>query len=107
MLRGAGKGQTKLHFSHTGIGLDFVPGNLLDKVILRDISLYAENATGQTAAAARITYPSTNAFGYVSASINEVEFFGYPNAANGQSPFPQTFLRGVGFLNKLLEHAGQ
>ena len=94
-LRGAGKGQTKLHFSHAGVGLDFVPGNLFEKVILRDISLYAENTSGQTAAAARITYPSSSAFGYVSASINEVECFGYPNASNGQTPFPQTFLRGV------------
>jgi hypothetical protein len=43
---------------------------------------------------ARITYPSAGGFGYVTTSICEVECFGYPNAANGTSPFPQTFLRG-------------
>jgi hypothetical protein len=93
-LRGAGRGQTRLHFSHTGIGLDFAPGNNFDKVILRDFSAYAESSAGQTAAVARIAYPSIGGFGYVSASICEIECFGYPNANNGTSPFPQTFLRG-------------
>ena len=93
-LRGAGRGQTKLHFSHTGIGLDFAPGNNFDKIVLRDFSAYAESSAGQTAAVARITYPSISGFGYVSCSICEVECFGYPNASNGASPFPQTFLRG-------------
>jgi hypothetical protein len=94
MLHGAGKGQTRLHFQHTGIGFDFAPGNLFSKVILRDFSAYAENTAGQTAAVARITYPSSSAFGYVSALISDVECFGYPNGANGVAPFPQTFLRG-------------
>jgi hypothetical protein len=68
---------------------------VLSKIIVRDISFYAESATGQTAAAIRITYPSSSSFGYVTASIDEVEIFGYPNAANGTTPFPQTFLRGL------------
>jgi hypothetical protein len=93
-IRGAGRGQTRLHFAHTGIGLDFAPGNVFDKVVLHDFSAYAESSAGQTAAVARIAYPSIGGFGYVSAVINEIECFGYPNAANGTSPFPQTFLRG-------------
>jgi hypothetical protein len=93
-IRGAGRGQTRLHFAHTGIGLDFAPGNVFDKVILHDFSAYAESSAGQTAAVARIAYPSIGGFGYVSAVIGEIECFGYPNAANGTSPFPQTFLRG-------------
>jgi hypothetical protein len=94
MLHGAGKGQTRVHLQHTGIGFDFAPGNLFSKVILRDFSAYAENTAGQTAAVARITYPSAGAFGYVSALISDIECFGYPNGANGVAPFPQTFLRG-------------
>jgi len=94
-IRGEGKGQTRLHFQHNGVGLDFTPGNILNKVLVSAISLYAESLVGQTAAAIRITYPSVSGFGYVSASIDEVECFGYPNAANGTAPFPQTFLRGV------------
>jgi hypothetical protein len=94
-LRGAGRGQTRLHFQHTGIGFDFVPQNLFSKIILGDISFYAESTSGQTAAAFRITYPATQSFGYVTTSIDEIEFFGYPNAQNGTTPFPQTFLRGV------------
>jgi hypothetical protein len=93
-FRGAGRGQTKLHFSHTGIGMDFAPGNIFDKIVLRDFSAYAESAAGQTAAAARITFPSSGGFGYVTTSIFEVECFGYPNPADGTSPFPQSFLRG-------------
>jgi hypothetical protein len=93
-LRGAGRGQTRLHFSHTGIGLDFVPGNIFNKIVLRDFSGYAESSAGQTAALARITFPNSGGFGYVTASICEVECFGYPNSANGTSPFPQSFLRG-------------
>jgi hypothetical protein len=94
-FRGTGRGQTRLHFQHTGIGFDFVPNNLFSKIIVKDISFYAESTTGQTAAACRITYPSSSSFGYVTTSIDEVEIFGYPNAANGTSPFPQTFLRGI------------
>jgi hypothetical protein len=94
-LRGVGRGQTKLHFQHTGIGFDFVPSSLFNKVIVSDISFFAESTTGQTAAAIRITYPATSSFGYISASIDEVEFFSYPNANNGTTPFPQTFLRGI------------
>lgn len=94
-VRGIGRGQTRLHFQHTGIGLNFTPGNLFAKILVRDLSLYAESLAGQTAAGISITYPATTSFGYVSAVVEEVEFFGYPNAQNGTSPFPQTFLRGV------------
>lgn len=94
-LRGAGRGQTRLHFQHTGIGFDFVPQNLFSKIVISDISFYAESTSGQTAAAFRITYPTTQSFGYVTTSIDEVEFFSYPNAQNGTAPFPQTFLRGM------------
>jgi hypothetical protein len=94
-IRGSGRGQSTLHFQHTGIGMDFVPNNLFNKIIVKDVSFYAESLSGQTQAAIRITYPSTSSFGYVSCSINEVEIFGYPNSANGSSPFPQTFLRGI------------
>ena len=94
-IRGSGKGQTRLHLEHTGVGFDFAPGNLFGKVLVLAVSIYAENMSGQTAAAIRITYPSTSAFGYVSAAISDVELFGYPNSSNGTAPFPQTFLRGV------------
>jgi hypothetical protein len=94
-IRGCGRGQSRLHFQHTGIGLDFAPNNLFDKIIVKDISFYAESLSGQTQAAIRVTYPSTQSFGYATVSINEAEFFSYPNQANGTSPFPQTFLRGV------------
>ena len=94
-IRGAGRGLTRIHLQHTGIGFDIAPGNVLSKVILGGFTLLAESQSGQTAAGIRITYPSTTAFGYVSASISEIEFFGYPNAANGMAPFPQTFLRGL------------
>jgi len=92
---GTGRGQTRIHFQHTGVGFDFVPSNLFNKIILEKISFYAESTSGQTAAAVRITYPSTSSFGYVSASIDEIEIFSYPNASNGTSPYPQTFLRGI------------
>jgi hypothetical protein len=94
VLRGAGKGQTRLHIQHTSIAFDFSQSNLFDKIIIRDFSAYAENNSGQTAAVARLTYPSATSFGYVSAHISDIECFGYPNSANGTSPFPQTFLRG-------------
>jgi hypothetical protein len=94
-IRGLGRGQTRVHFQHTGIGFDFVPNNLFAKIIVRDLSFYAESVTGQTAAGFRITYPASSSFGYISASIDEIEFFSYPNASNGTSPFPQTFLRGM------------
>ena len=94
-IRGAGRGQTRIHFQHTGIGFDFTPGSLFSKVRLQGLSLYADSLAGQTAAAVRVTYPSASSFGYVSVLVNELEFFGYPNPSNGISPFPQTFLRGL------------
>jgi hypothetical protein len=94
-MKGAGRGQTRLHLQHGGIGFDISPGDILSKVTLAGFSLYAESSAGQTAAGIRITYPATSSFGYVSASITEIEFFGYPNGANGLAPFPQTFLRGL------------
>ena len=94
VLRGAGKGETRLHLKHTGIGFDFSQTSPFNKVIIRDFSAFAENAGGQTAAIVRLTYPSEVSFGYVSAHISDIECFGYPSAANGVSPFPQTFLRG-------------
>ena len=94
-IRGAGRGQTRVHFQHMGIGFDFAPGSLFNKVLLQGLSLYAESLAGQTTAAVRVTYSPTSTFGYVSVSIDEVEFFGYPNSSNGASPFPQTFLRGL------------
>jgi hypothetical protein len=94
-LRGLGRGQTKLHFQHTGIGFDFVPTSLFNKIVVHGISFIAESMTGQTGAAIRITYPATSSFGYISASIDEIEIFSYPNASNGATPFPQTFLRGI------------
>jgi hypothetical protein len=93
-IRGAGKGQTKIHFQHTGIGFDFAPGNIYSRVILREFSVLAENASGQTAAAARITFPVVSSFGYITCFISDIEVFSYPNGVNGASPFPQTFLRG-------------
>jgi hypothetical protein len=93
-LRGAGKGITRLHLTHTGVGFDITPANPFNKTILRDFSAYAANTTGQTAAVAVLNYPAESSFGYVSALISDIECFGYPNAANGISPFPQTFLRG-------------
>ncbi len=94
-IRGAGRGLTRIHLQHTGIGFDLAPGNVLSKVLIGGFSLFAESPTGQTAAGIRLTYPSTSSFGYVSASISEVEFFSYPNGSNGTTPFPQTFLRGL------------
>ena len=94
-MKGAGRGQTRIHLQHSGIGFDISPGDVLSKVILAGFSLYAESSAGQTAAGIRITYPATSSLGYVSASIQEIEFFGYPNGANGLAPFPQTFLRGL------------
>jgi hypothetical protein len=98
-LRGVGKGQTKLHFQHTGVGLDFVPVSIFNKVLVLQLSLYAESSAGQTFAGIRVTYPAVGGFGYVTTVIDEVEFFGYPNQVNGTPPFPQTFLRGVVLLN--------
>ena len=94
-IQGDGRGVTRVHLAHTGVGFDIAPGNVLSKVLLGGFSLYAESQTGQTAAGIRITYPTTSSFGYVSASIHEIEFFSYPNGANGTAPFPQTFLRGM------------
>ena len=94
-IRGLGRGQTRIHFQHPGIGFDFAPGSLFNKVLLQGVSLYAESLSGQTAAGVRITYPASSAFGYVSVCFTEIEFFGYPNASNGVAPFPQTFLRGL------------
>jgi len=94
VLRGAGKGQTRLHMQHTGIGFAFTQTNPFNKVVLRDFSAFAANTTGQTGAVASLLYPSEVSFGYVSAHISDIECFGSPNAQNGISPFPQTFLRG-------------
>jgi hypothetical protein len=93
-IRGAGKGVNRLHLSHTGIGFDITQTNPFNKTVLRDFSAFAENTTGQTAAVAVLNYPQVGSFGYVSALITDIECFGYPNAQNGTSPFPQTFLRG-------------
>jgi hypothetical protein len=93
-LRGAGKGQTRLHIQHTGIGFDVSQTNAFDKAIFKEFSAYAENSSGQTTAVARLTYPHEASFGYVSAHISDVECFSYPNGVNGTAPFPQTFLRG-------------
>lgn len=94
VLRGAGKGITRLHLAHTGIGFDIAPQSLVQKTVLRDFSAFAESQVGQTAAIARITYPSAPSFGYVTAHITDVECFGYPNPQNQQPPYPQTFYRG-------------
>jgi hypothetical protein len=93
-IRGAGKGITRIHIQHTGVGFDISQTNPFNRVVLKDFSAYAENLTGQTAAVARLTYPSESSFGYVSGHISDIECFGYPNSNNGMSPFPQTFLRG-------------
>jgi hypothetical protein len=94
VLRGSGKGHTRIHFQHTGVGFTFTQTSPFNKVILRDFSAYAENQTGQTAAVAQLNYPAETSFGYISAIISDIECFGYPNGVNGTTPFPQTFLRG-------------
>jgi len=94
-MRGAGKGQTRLHLQHTGIGFDFDQTSPLNRVVLRDFSAFAESSAGQTAAVARITFPQQTSFGYISAFVSDIECFGYPNGNNGLPPFPQTFLRGI------------
>jgi hypothetical protein len=94
-MRGAGKGQTRLHLQHTGIGFDFAQTNPLNRIILRDFSAFAESSTGQTAAVAQISFPQQTSFGYISAFISDIECFGYPNGGDGVPPFPQTFLRGI------------
>ena len=93
-IRGAGKAITRLHLQHTGIGFDISQTNPLNRTIMRDFTALAENGGGQTAAVARLTYPQQGSFGYVSGLITDIECFGYPNGANGNPPFPQTFLRG-------------
>jgi len=93
-LRGAGKGLTRLHFNHTGVGISVSQTNPYNKVNLIGFSGYAESTTGPTAAVAQLSYPSLQSFGYASAFISDVECFGYPNSANGTSPYPQTFNRG-------------
>lgn len=95
LVKGAGRGQTRLRLQHGGVGFDIAPGNVLSKASVSGLSLFAESSAGQTAAGIRITYPSSTSFGYVTAIVHDVEFFGYPNGANGTSPFPQTFLRGL------------
>jgi hypothetical protein len=92
---GAGRGVTRIHAQHQNIVFDCAPGNLTYKTLFRDLSIYAESSLGQTAGAIRITYPTSTSFGYVTTEIQGVEFFGYPNTQNGQTPYPQTFLRGV------------
>ena len=98
-IRGAGKGITRLHLQHTGIGFDISQTNPLNRVVLRDFSAYAENQSGQTGAVARLTFPYQQSFGYVTSFITDVECFSYPNQNNGVSPFPQTFLRGFILIN--------
>jgi hypothetical protein len=93
-IRGAGKGISRVHLQHTGIGFDISQTVPTNRVVLRDFSAFAENTTGQTAAVARLTYPQEISFGYVSGFISDIECFGYPNGSNGVAPFPQTFLRG-------------
>jgi hypothetical protein len=93
-VRGAGKAITRLHLQHTGIGFDISQTVATNRVVLRDFSAYAENLTGQTEAVARLVYPAATSFGYVTAFITDIECFGYPGAASGTSPFPQTFYRG-------------
>jgi hypothetical protein len=95
VLRGAGKGLTRLHLRHAGLGFDIAPANLFQKVVLRDFSAYAESASGQTAAVARITFPAIASFGYQTVLVQNIECFGYPNAVNSTAPYPQTFLRGL------------
>lgn len=99
VIRGAGKGQTRLHLQHTGIGFDLSQTNPFNKSVLCDFSAYAENTTGQTGAVARLSYPSEPSFGYVSGHISDIECFGYPNSENGTPPFPKTFLRGFVLIN--------
>jgi hypothetical protein len=94
VVHGAGKGQTRLHFQHSGIGFDISQTSPFNRVILRDFSAYAENSSGPTAAVARITIAQQISFGYVSGHITVIECFGYPNHSNGVAPFPQTFERG-------------
>ena len=94
-LRGSGRGQTRVHLAHTGVGFDFAPGSVFSKVRVEDLSIYAESMAGQTAAAVRVSYPAISSFGYVTTIVAEVEFFSYPNVVNGTAPFPQTFLRGL------------
>jgi hypothetical protein len=94
-MRGAGKGQTRLHLQHTGIGFDFDQTDVLNRIVLRDFSAFAESSAGQTAAVAQITFPQQASFGYISAFISDIECFGYPSEGNGIPPFPKTFLRGI------------
>jgi hypothetical protein len=93
-VRGAGKGVSRLHVTHTGSTFSITQNNPYFKTILRDFTAYAENTTGQTAAVAVLNYPAQASFGYVSVFITDIECFGYPNGNNGIAPFPQTFLRG-------------
>ena len=98
-IRGAGKAITRLHLLHTGIGFDISQTIPTNRTVIRDFSAFAENLTGQTAAVARLTYPSEISFGYVSGFITDIECFGYPGQDSGTAPFPQTFLRGFVLLN--------
>jgi hypothetical protein len=93
-IRGAGKAITRLHIQHTGIAFDISQTVPTNRTILRDFSAYAENLSGQTAAIARLNYPTEASFGYVSGLITDIECFSYPNSSSGTAPFPQTFLRG-------------
>lgn len=98
-LVGAGKGMTRLHLRHNGIGFDISQSNVLNRVMMRDFSAYAESAAGPTAAVARLTYPKIASLGYVTCYITDIECFGYPNPENGAPPYPQTFLRGFVLIN--------
>lgn len=93
-LKGAGRGVSRLHINHGGVGIDISQASLFSRSAVISLSFFAENQAGQTAAAVRVAYPSASSFGYVTIKIHDVECFGYPNSTNGIAPFPQTFLRG-------------
>ncbi|MEJ0049175.1 MAG: hypothetical protein WDN04_25975 [Rhodospirillales bacterium] len=98
-LRGHGKGQTKLHFTHTGTAIAIAPGTALARAVIRDMSLFAENPTAASACAISVSYPAASGFGYQTTIIENVEIVGYPNSANGTTPFPQTWNRGIVLKN--------
>jgi hypothetical protein len=95
---GAGKALTRIHVTHTGIAFDIAPSSVLQQVLVRDVTFWAENTSGQTAAAVRVTYPVQSS-GYESVAVEGVAVQGYPNGGNGTAPFPQTWLRGIVLVN--------
>jgi hypothetical protein len=97
VLRGHGVGQTRLHFP--GAGWSISPGSTLNQVVIRDLSMWAENPTTANGAAVTITYPSAASSGYPTVLLEDIAFSGYPNSGNGTSPFPQTWQRGAVLVN--------